>query len=34
LRLNLGSLGQMSICSPDDSVSGYSKCPPDPDEEG
>jgi len=33
LRLNLGSLGQMSICSPDDSVSGYSKCPPDPDAE-
>jgi type IV fimbrial biogenesis protein FimT len=27
LDIRIGALGQLSICSPDDNVSGYSQCP-------
>lgn len=27
LDIRIGALGQINICSPDDNVSGYSKCP-------
>ena len=27
LDIRIGALGQLSICSPDDNVSGYTQCP-------